>query len=137
MINRIETHVQGTYDYVTKAKEQTKQAMEYQQKSRKVIIPFHTIANYVLLSIVRFIFVGHFVSNGNNCFYYILHDNFGHFQLHWSLATYLPTLLTQTTKHFFHFPFINRTWCMNDSLITENYLYSSTITYLIKSSLSS
>ncbi|KAI2796716.1 Syntaxin-1A, partial [Blomia tropicalis] len=35
VINRIETHVQGTYDYVTKAKEQTKQAMEYQQKSRK------------------------------------------------------------------------------------------------------
>ena len=37
VINRIETHVQHTYDYVEKAREQTKQAMEYQKKSRKVI----------------------------------------------------------------------------------------------------
>lgn len=36
MINRIENHVQETNDYVEKGREQTKQAMEYQTKARKV-----------------------------------------------------------------------------------------------------
>lgn len=36
MINRIESHVQETHDYVEKGREETKQAMEYQTKARKV-----------------------------------------------------------------------------------------------------
>lgn len=36
MINRIENQVRGTQDYVEKANQETKQAMIYQKKARKV-----------------------------------------------------------------------------------------------------
>jgi len=39
-INRIENHVQATYDYVEKAKEETAAALEYQKKARKVCCSF-------------------------------------------------------------------------------------------------
>ncbi|KAH9390045.1 Syntaxin-1A [Tyrophagus putrescentiae] len=51
-INRIETHVQSTFDYVEKAREQTKQAMEYQKKSRKLKIIIALIVIIVLAIII-------------------------------------------------------------------------------------
>lgn len=39
MIDRIETQVTNTYDYVAKASAETKAAMEYKKRSRKVSIP--------------------------------------------------------------------------------------------------
>lgn len=56
MIDRIETHVQSTYDFVEKAREQTKQAMEYQTKARKLKIIITIIVIIIVLLILFSIF---------------------------------------------------------------------------------
>ena len=50
MIDRIEYHVEHAVDYVQTATQDTKKALKYQSKARRVrIIYFHTYVSFYLL----------------------------------------------------------------------------------------